>query len=483
MPPADPTRRVAPHRRYAKKFLTLPDELLTKISDAVAPKDLPNFRLTCKTLANVSAKHFGEKRLAHRRFVFTEYSMRGLIDMTAHPVFGPCVKSIMFGTHWLTKDLNVLMDALKKHNITDDAEAMIVLRIYDERRVERAKFYVQHLQRLLSDVIANLERWGSKITLGIFDDIQLGLQKKVRHVRAYGSGREIKDLPFVRMTPAPRVSLQVIQNACRFVTFRPERLVLDLGSEEMDIDTEIALCSFVLNAVGQLRPAIDTIITTRYAHIGIIPSLRLLELKQKYNSDQDSCEPMWCSVSLHIFESPLRRAILSAPFRRLSIKSCSVDIDELIMILQAFAATLQVVELIDVYLWVQNKYDAGGCIRPVLCCLKDDLQLRNLILDNVRAMHIDYSDGIVIAKERSWSQQTIGQILDVLIDHDMYAWDHSESEDENEDGGEAEAENEDEGEAEDEENEGDNGANSWSRRERVLRRRAQKAKALALAVP
>ncbi|KEQ62710.1 uncharacterized protein M437DRAFT_25646, partial [Aureobasidium melanogenum CBS 110374] len=73
--------------RYAKKFLTLPDELLIKISDKVAPEDLPNFRLTCKTLANISAKHFGEKRLAHRRFILTEYSLKGLVDMTAHPVF------------------------------------------------------------------------------------------------------------------------------------------------------------------------------------------------------------------------------------------------------------------------------------------------------------------------------------------------------------------------------------------------------------
>jgi hypothetical protein len=45
-----PRRKLAPHRKHAKKVLTLPDELLTNISDNVAPEDLPNFRLTCNTL-------------------------------------------------------------------------------------------------------------------------------------------------------------------------------------------------------------------------------------------------------------------------------------------------------------------------------------------------------------------------------------------------------------------------------------------------
>ncbi|KAG9947136.1 hypothetical protein KCU85_g6031, partial [Aureobasidium melanogenum] len=481
MPPAIPIRRLAPHRRYAKKFLTLPDELLIKISDNVAPEDLPNFRLTCKTLANISAKHFGEKRLAHRRFILTEYSLKGLVDMTAHPVFGPCVKSIMFGTHWLTKDLNVLMDALKENKITENAEAMNILRLYNERRVERAKFYCLSFYQLLSGIIANLERRGSKVTLGVFDDIQSGFRKKVRHVRGYGFDREIEDLQFVRMSPAPRASLQVIRNACQYTTFRPESLVLDLTREEMDKETESALCSLVLNPARQLMPTIDVIITTRYAHIGIVPSMRLLEFKRKGTPTQDVCEAMYCRVSLEIFRTPMANAILSAPFHRLSIKSCRVDIDELIEVLQAFAATLQVVEMVEVFLWVIEKSAPDHDIRPVLCCLRDDLQLQRLTLDDVRAIHEDYDGGIAIAKDRTWStQQKIRQVLDVFIEHDIHAWDYSGSEEESEDEGEADDGAKDQGEAGDEENEG---YSDWERHENILRRRARKAKALALAEP
>lgn len=495
MPPAIPIRKVAPHRRYAKKFLTLPDELLTKISDNVAPEDLPNFRLTCKTLANISEKHFGEKRLAHRRFIFTEYSMRGLVDTTAHPVFGPCIKSIMFGTHWLTDDLHVLMNALKHRNITDNAEAMEVLRMYDERRTERFSFQSGRLRsisefdrprftfqsvclsRLLSEAIINLIRLGTRIDLGVFDDIQLGLEKKARHVTGYGSSQEVKDLPFVRMSPAPKSSLQIIRDACRFTPFRPKCLVLDLRGEEVDIGTESALCSFLLNANGRLMPTIDAIITTKYAHIGIIPSMSCLEFKQKNISTQDLCEPMYCRVSLEIFDHHMRNAILSAPFRRLSITSCSVYIHELVEVLQAFAATLQIVEMSEVFLWVVEKSWPFHDICPVLCCLRDDLRLQKLTLDNIRAMHVDYSSGIRIAKDRTWTpQEKIRQALDVFIKHEMHAWDYSESEDESE----GESEVEDEGGKEDE---GVDGPNSWSKREKILRTRAKEAKALALAEP
>lgn len=474
MPLSNPSRRVAPHRRYAKKFLTLPDELLTKISNDVAPEDLPNFRLTCKTLANISAKHFGEKRLAHRRFIFTEYSMKGLVDMTAHPVFGPCVKSIMFGTHWLTKDLHVLMDALKQRNITDNAEAMDILRMYDERRIERSNFESHRLRWLLREVIDNLVHWGTKITLGTFDDIQLGLQKKARHLRGYGTSRQTKDLPFVEMVPSPRIPLQVIRDACRFTTFRPERLVLSLRSEVIDPETENALCEFLLAANGQLQPTVDAIIIAKYTYIAILPTQGCLLLKRKETTIQDLCEPMYCEVSLDLFDPPLRNAILSAPFRHLSIKSCRIDIHELVLVLQTFADTLQVVEMTNVYLWVRDKYQAGHCVRPVLCCLRDDLQLRKLTLDNVRAMHEDYSSGILIAKDRKWGpQHKIRQILEVFNDHDIYAWDYSDSEDEIED----------DGEAENDEDEGDDGAHDWSKRENILRTRAKKALAIALAEP
>jgi hypothetical protein len=220
-------RRLAPDRRYAMKFLTLPDELLTDISDNVAPGDLPNFRLACKTLANIAAKHFGAKRLAHRRFI-TEYSLKGLVDMTAHPVFGPCVKSIMFGTDRTTNQLEVLMDALESRKVTDHTEKVRVLQLYRERWGQRSAFLgSQDLSRMLVAALVNLSSCGTSISLGIFNDVRSEYRNEVL-VSGYGSSREYGDLPFKKLMTSNERTLGSIRSACRTTNFRPKYLEFHL---------------------------------------------------------------------------------------------------------------------------------------------------------------------------------------------------------------------------------------------------------------
>ncbi|KAG9706630.1 hypothetical protein KCU73_g17746, partial [Aureobasidium melanogenum] len=203
-----------------------------KISDAVAPEDLPNFRLTCKTLANISAKHFGEKRLAHRRFVFTEYSMRGLIDMTAHPVFGPCVKSIMFGTDYLTNRLGALMDALESHNITDPTEAMRVLQKYREGHAKRSKFWNSHdLHRMFQIALSNLLSLGTSVSLGLYNGVQESPRNEIM-LHGYGSSHEPSGLPFTEFITLDDVALRIIRKVCRVANFHPELLEFDLRGQQ-----------------------------------------------------------------------------------------------------------------------------------------------------------------------------------------------------------------------------------------------------------
>ncbi|CAD0089117.1 unnamed protein product [Aureobasidium vineae] len=235
MPPINlPSRKLAPHRRYAKKLLTLPDELLVKISNQVAPEDLPNFRLTCKTLANISAQHFGEKRLAHRRFMFTEHSLKGLIDMTAHPIIGPCIRSILFGTHNLTNELDVVMDTLGSHKVANPAEAMHILQMYRERRDRRLKFLESDdLSRLLQAAFSNLSSHGTNVFVGLFNEREeWGFRNKVWH--GYSYSHEFGGLPFVKLVKMKHV-LRIIVSACRAANLRPEFLEFDLlGQEHYD---------------------------------------------------------------------------------------------------------------------------------------------------------------------------------------------------------------------------------------------------------
>ncbi|KAG9564302.1 MFS general substrate transporter, partial [Aureobasidium melanogenum] len=434
MPPTVPIRRVAPHRRYAKKFLTLPDELLTKISDAVAPEDLPNFRLTCKTLANISAKHFGEKRLAHRRFVFTEYSMRGLIDMTAHPVFGPCVKSIMFGTDYLTNRLGALMDALESHNITDPTEAMRVLQKYREGHAKRSKFWNSHdLHRMFQIALSNLLSLGTSVSLGLYNGVQESPRNEIM-LHGYGSSHEPSGLPFTEFITLDDVALRIIRKVCRVANFHPELLEFDLRGQQGGPEMGHRLSRLLLTN-GQLQSTFDVCIREGCVDIRVLSSQHRLEFKQRPVSGQ----PLHQSedICFHLdLGQPMEQALLSMALTHFRMESCSMWNTDLADELRAMAGTLQVVELIDVAFWGNNS-DPKTTVYPVLHCLRDDLRLRTLVLDDVRAMHKDYVEGpgLLVAKGRCWhGQQQIREGLNVLTSFDGHAWDDDDLYDHFEDG-------------------------------------------------
>lgn len=420
---AVPRRRLAPHRKYAQKFLTLPDELLTNISENVAPGDLPDFRLTCKTLANIAAKQFGEKRLARRRFIFTEYSLKGLVDMTAHPIFGPCIKSIMFGTDHLTNELEALMNALKSHKITDPAEAMDILHEYHEHCKKNSKFFgSRELSRMLEAALTNLLSHGTSVSLGIFNNMRDGRCKPFL-MNGYGSSRENNGLPFTRLMTVNTFTLATIRSACRAVNFRPSFLELDLRGQGRHEGMANALSKLLLFE-EELQSELDVCIRDEWLDIRFSLSLNRLEFRQRHENNLMLTGAEHIRFDMRSLGSPFRDALLSAPFTHLHMESCSMWSGDFVDVLESLAETLQEVELVDVAFWgdqcnVRN-------LEPVLQCLRHDLHLQTLVLDDVRAMNKDYSDytGIRLAKGRFWhGHQQIHAGLDILIGFDGEGWD------------------------------------------------------------
>lgn len=433
--PNPPRRRLAPHRKYAKKFLTLPDELLTEISGYVTPEDLPNFRLTCKTLANIGAKHFGEKRLAHRRFIFTDYSLKGLIDMTAHPIFGPCVKSILFGTDQLTNQLDCLMNSLESHKITDHAEAMRILQMYRERWRKRSAFLAsRHLHRMLRNALRNLSSYGTSVSLGIFNDGRFGAPvdpvsgvRKTQHslMRGYGSCREYDGLPFVEFSRTIKATLRVIQASCATVNFRPKFLEFDLNGQEVFSGVASAFDSFLLKQ-GQIQSLVDENICIRQGHIDVrvLSSRHLVEIEQRCMMDEELSLAEHCQFDLEWLGQPMVLALCATPITHLRIKSCYMHRAQIVRMLRAFARTLQVVEMVDVAISGLTDFDPTPL--EVLRCLREDLHLQKLVLDDLRFWDIEYNDppGDTVAKGRYWNgQQQIHAGLGVLLGFEGFSWD------------------------------------------------------------
>ncbi|THY31203.1 hypothetical protein D6D00_02344 [Aureobasidium pullulans] len=152
---------------------TLPSEVLGIIVHHCDDGDLGNLRLSCKTLGTATTVPFGRRRLAHRRFIFTEHSLQGLVNLTTHPDFSPCVRSLSFGTHRLEgrtlslqtdgEEQRLEMLAKKQHDFTQSGAHVVML--------------VQALQNLTS-------HRNSQVTLGIHEDVEEGAG--VPYQRGYG---------------------------------------------------------------------------------------------------------------------------------------------------------------------------------------------------------------------------------------------------------------------------------------------------------
>lgn len=349
--------------------------------------------------------------------------MKGLVDMTAHPVFGPCIKSVSFSTDHLTNQIRDLMDALDSHKILDDTEAMRVLRLYREHEVERCAFLKSAgPSRMLSIAFANISSQGIRVSLGIYNDTQ---KRHGKHIllRAYGSTHDLGDLPFAKSMTLNRATFRTIRGACRDANFHPEFLELDLNGQGTHGGLKDSLEKLLL-IHGQLQSYFDICIKEENIDIRIVSSRNRLKFKQRLVHDQIVGIPEYNRFTLDSLGQPVRDALTSASFTQLRMESCSMGSSAFVAVLRALAGTLQVVELVDVAYWGDQCNLRN--MAPVLHCLRHELQLTTLILDDVRAMNKGYSgdSGVLLAKGRFWhGQQQICGGLDVLAGFDGNAWD------------------------------------------------------------
>ncbi|THX45003.1 hypothetical protein D6D11_07723 [Aureobasidium pullulans] len=124
--------------------ILLPPEIWDLVAATANSNDLANLRLTNKTMKNAATRPFGLARLTNRRFIISPFSLKGLVELTAHPVLGRCLKSVS-DTHY------------------DVAHHAAVTR----SRFETADLHIQ----LLIEALTNLKAHGGRVVLGLFDDV------------------------------------------------------------------------------------------------------------------------------------------------------------------------------------------------------------------------------------------------------------------------------------------------------------------------
>ncbi|KAI5195654.1 hypothetical protein E4T39_08120 [Aureobasidium subglaciale] len=122
---------------------SLPPEIFNAVFVGLDGRDVTNLRLV--------GRRFGLKCLPDLSFIWSPYSLQGLLDLSAHPL-GRYVKRLTFATHFVYAE-----------QLTDDPEQL--------QQLEQKSMFEQWDERLklVVQALGNLIRQGAQPVLGVYD--------------------------------------------------------------------------------------------------------------------------------------------------------------------------------------------------------------------------------------------------------------------------------------------------------------------------
>ncbi|KAG9525456.1 hypothetical protein KCU93_g5814, partial [Aureobasidium melanogenum] len=318
--------------------LTLPNEVLSMIASECAPADLKNMRLASKLMHQVATKPFARKKFSRRRFIFTYQSMKALVNITAHPVFGPHLTCLTFGTYRM-KTATYLEIVGKNEDKHDDGTVQ-----YDiTEGMHRAFIECKHHIKMLSLALENLkECHNTRVILGVHDDIQFGAVR----VRGYAFEASYRDF-------CPQVN--DMSGTLRAVMLARDRSEYPLTALELSLTSESGGLTVLANF--DLYSSVST------SHLDILleiwssdprwnqksPKLRILsnftrfELSRHYLGREVNREYLmrFDSASYGV----ILQTIESKPLQAILLEDSEAEYDHLVQFLQKHKNSLRSLEL------------------------------------------------------------------------------------------------------------------------------------------
>lgn len=132
-------------------LLSLPPEIFNTIVADVSGQDVMSVRRVCRRTNALSSHQFGLKCLADLSFIWSSYSLQGLLDLSRHPL-GRYVKRLTFATHFIYAE-----------RLTEDPV---------EQRTARLKSIFEQWEernQLLVQALRNLQNLNVQPILGVYD--------------------------------------------------------------------------------------------------------------------------------------------------------------------------------------------------------------------------------------------------------------------------------------------------------------------------
>lgn len=230
---------------------TLPAEMLDRIFRLVDYSDLVNLRCVNKYICAVANRPFAICSFSTRRHVVTEDSLKALLAISAHEIFGAHIKNIILSP------LRALRAAHKSLDSDDSGNDDIIELVVDDSFVESGKF-----GDLMQQVLSNIKQHSGSIVIGVHDRCCLACS--------------CRDRNFVSAKQQPYYGEKAFREAAKFGTVRKADetfalLVAEMHAASIEIsglDIElIHYCNFDMQS--RMRKAIDGFLKSRNSAIDL----------------------------------------------------------------------------------------------------------------------------------------------------------------------------------------------------------------------
>ncbi|THV80748.1 hypothetical protein D6D29_05919 [Aureobasidium pullulans] len=412
------------------RLLKVPNEIIGLIASVCDPDDLKNLRLTSKFMCNIASPAFGRKAFSRRRFIFTRKSMQGLLNITAHPVFGPCLRVITFGTCCL-RDYDYgedeAIDSSLQYNIHMDDVSQASFQI---KELEHKAFVQKggHIE-MLTLALRNLQACSNHgVILGAHDDSLRYMVKR----RAYGFNDAYGKFIPTKFNGVE--TLDAIFAASSHSQYPIQAMKLFVSQEHLStlLETSENLLQIFHDETNgpALNPDMDfhigIRIDTTYAKMKILSAGTRLELScHSFEVGADGKPYLrYCEYNYGL----IWRAIERSPLQDILIEKSDVEYGSLTEFLEGQAESLDNLVLRNVHMVCFNSSPTEQTVR-LLRFLKDDLWLESLTLEGLTV-----GQGIVLPESGKvvfeGREDVIKGLEELIVEVEVMYEDEPESSDE-----------------------------------------------------
>ncbi|KAK5999868.1 hypothetical protein QM012_004956 [Aureobasidium pullulans] len=431
-------------------LLSLPPEIFNAVVDDISGRDVMSLRLVCRHTNALSTHHFGLKCLTNLSFIWTPYSLQGLLDLSKHPS-GRYIKRLNFATSFVYAE-----------NLTEDPE--------EQREARNKTIFEQWDERneLVVQALKNLQRCGVQPDLGVFDvpwnllDVRDDSKSNVRrfgygYQKFYGAAKPdaMEGEPGDTVEPRPPFfhAIEFVLKAAQQAELPVKAFYVhrEAGTAHEPDDLQVLREQYLIAKPGQLRPDFEITITILFFEAKNEPGFTskvLIDTKRsRYQfstlplgdvnwSTQSRANFDWYGFPLLPPHPPHGQSYedMDHCFRELSISFCDASIGALSVFLMSQARTLRVLHLEHItMLYLDDESDE---VLEFLLMLKDNLSLEYLKL--ARLSSKDDRSRLIGGHDDTWtSKEEIQEGLQMYIqreENDEHSVDENWNDDDDDEG-------------------------------------------------